>query len=270
MVKGRISIARGEKDMAQILTSVLRALEVLDFFTVEEHELTLTEISKRMGMHKSSVYRILRTLESADLLQRDEATGKYRLSLKILELAGRVLGRYDLRSTAGPPMEELASKTGEIIHLSILDGKELVYLDKKGTGQVLTVSTKIGGKHPAYASAMGKVLLAHLPSEEIDKKIEELDLVPLTEHTITNPVELKRELIAIRDRGYALDNEEAFPGIRCIAAPIRDQAGKVVAAVSATVPLQRFDDDRIPKLAGQLMETASKISNGVVDSNMEV
>jgi len=256
--------------MAQILTSVLRALEVLDFFTVEEHELTLTEISKRMGLHKSSVYRILRTLEAADLLQRNEQTGKYRLSLKILDLAGRVLGRYDLRATAGPYMEELASATGEIIHLSILEGKELVYLDKKGTGQVLTVSTKIGGKHPAYASAMGKVLLAHLSEDRLTEVLGDLKLEPLTEHTITDRSELKEELLKIREMGYALDNEEAFPGIRCIAAPIRDQMGKVVAAVSSTVPLQRFGDERVPELARHITETASKISSGVVDSNMEV
>ena len=152
--------------MAQLLSSVKKALDVLDFFTVEKHELSLAEVSKRMGMHKSSVYRILRTLEAANFLQWDSGSSRYSLSLKILELANRVLAHYDLRTTAGPFMEELAAKTGEIIHLSILDGGEIVYLEKKGAGQVLTVATRVGGRYPAYASAMGKVLLAFLPEKQ--------------------------------------------------------------------------------------------------------
>lgn len=254
--------------MAQILTSVVKALEVLDLFTIEEHELSLTEISRRMGQHKSSVYRVLRTLEAAGMLQRDENTGRYRLGLKIVDLAGRVLGKYDLRTTAAPFMEELAQKTGEIIHLSILEGKDIVYLEKKGAGQVLTVATKIGGKYPAYASAMGKLLLAHLPKEKLEAVISEIDLSPLTSSTITDKSRLARELKKIRKQGYSQDNEEAFPGIRCIAAPVRDQQERVVAAISATVPIQRLKNERIPELAEEIMEAAAKISNEVASTIM--
>lgn len=256
--------------MAQLLSSVKKALEVLDFFTAEKHELSLAEISKRMGMHKSSVYRILKTLEAANFLQWDSDSGRYSLSLKILELANRVLAHYDLRTTAGPFMEELAAKTGEIIHLSILDGREIVYLEKKGAGQVLTVATKVGGRYPAYASAMGKVLLAFLPEKQLQVVLEGTELVALTPCTITDPAQLLRELEKIRKQGYALDNEEAFPGIRCIAAPIRERGGNVIAAISATVPAQRLESERIPKLIELIKETASLISGRVIDSSMEV
>ncbi len=256
--------------MPQLLSSVKKALDVLNFFTVDEYELSLAEISRRMGMHKSSVYRILRTLEAANFLRWDGDSGRYSLSLKILELANRVLGRYDLRTAAGPFMEELAAKTGEIIHLSILDRNEIVYLEKKGAGQVLTVATRVGGRYPAYASAMGKVLLAFLPEKRLQSVLEGTELIALTSCTITDADLLLLELEKIRRQGYALDNEEAFPGIRCIAAPIRERSGNVVAAISATVPAQRLGSERIPELIGMVMETASRVSGIAIDSSMEV
>jgi IclR family KDG regulon transcriptional repressor len=256
--------------MPQLLSSVIKALEVLDFFTVEKPELSLAEISKHMGTHKSSVYRILRTLEATNFLRWNSERGKYRLSPKILELASRVLAQYDLREVAGPSMDDLAARTGEIIHLSILDECEIVYLEKKGAGQVLTVATRVGGRYPAYASAMGKVLMAFLPEQQLQGILEETELAALTPNTITDEVQLRRELEKIRGQGYALDNEEAFPGIRCIAAPIREPRGKVVAAISATVPAQRLPTERSPELIEMITETASRISALIVDSIREV
>ena len=245
----------------QYLSSVQRALSVLDLFTVEHPELTLAEISRGMDVHKSSVLRILATLESAGLVAKDSRTGKYRLGLKILELAGRVLSRYDLRTVAGPYMEELARKTGEIIHLAIRHGDHIVYLDKKGQGQVLTVATRIGGRHPAYASAMGKVLLAGLPAEESGVLIGSEPLARLTPHTIPEPAALAEELVRVRSAGYALDNEESFPGISCVAAPIRDRGGRVTAAISVTVPTQRMGSARREELRELVMDTARAISS---------
>ncbi|MBN2552600.1 MAG: IclR family transcriptional regulator [Spirochaetales bacterium] len=255
--------------MPQLLSSVIKALEVLEVFTIEHPELSLAEISRRMGAHKSSVYRILRTLEAADFLRWNGERGLYRLSPKILELASRVLARYDLREVAGPPMEELAARTGEIIHLSILDGYEIVYLEKKGAGQVLTVATRVGGRYPAYASAMGKVLLAFLPEQQLQGILEETELVALTPKTITDEGRLKRELAAIRGQGYAVDDEEAFPGIRCVAAPIREPSGRVVAALSATIPAQRLPTERSPELINMIGETASRISAMIIDTERE-
>lgn len=245
----------------QYLSSVQRALSVLDLFSVEHPELTLAEISRHMDVHKSSVLRILATLESTGLLSKDGRSGRYRLGLRILELAGQVLSRYDLRTVAGPYMEELARKSGEIIHLAIRDGDHIVYLDKKGQGQVLTVATRIGGRHPAYASAMGKVLLAGLPAEESAVLIGSAPLARLTPHTITEPAALAEELVRVRSAGYALDNEESFPGISCVAAPIRDRGGRVTAAISVTVPTQRMGSARREELRELVMDTARAISS---------
>jgi len=253
----------------QILSSVKKALELLDHFTVERPELSLAEISREVDAHKSSVFRVLTTLKAAGFLEKDPLSGKYRLGLKILDLAGRVWGRYDIRQIATPYMEELARETGEVIHLAVLDGSDIVYLEKKGQGQVLTVATRLGGRNPAYASSMGKILLADLSKSELKAIFGRGKLKKLTPNTIDEIPKLIEELARIREQGFALDNEETFPGIRCVGAPIRDAGGKVVAAVSVTVPAQRMDDKRVRELWRLVTNTARMISERVAASKME-
>ena len=257
--------------LMQILSSVKKALELLDHFTVERPELSLAEISREVDAHKSSVFRVLTTLKAAGFLEKDPLSGKYRLGLKILDLAGRVWGRYDIRQIATPYMEELARETGEVIHLAVLDGSDIVYLEKKGQGQgqVLTVATRLGGRNPAYASSMGKILLADLSKSELKAIFGRGKLEKLTPNTIDEIPKLIEELARIREQGFALDNEETFPGIRCVGAPIRDAGGKVVAAVSVTVPAQRMDDKRVRELWRLVTNTARMISERVAASKME-
>jgi len=244
----------------QLLSSVVKSLDVLESFTEERPELSLTEISQHLQTHKSSVFRILGTLEFKGFLIKDRESNKYRLGFKLLDLANRVLHRYNLRDHAGPLMEQLAEKTGEMIHLSILDGAEIVYLEKKGQGQVLTVATRVGGRHPAYASAMGKVLLAGLSSEEAAQRLGRRPLKKYTPQTINDPSTLFKVLEQVNIEGYSIDDEEAFPGIRCVAAPIRDRGGQVIAALSVSAPIQRMDESKVRKLQGMLVETAGQIS----------
>ncbi len=253
----------------QLLSSVKKALDILEYFTVERPQLSLAEISRLVDAHKSSVFRTLCTLEAAGFLDKDRQSRKYRLGLKILDLAGRVWGSFDLRQIAAPHMEELARQTGEIIHLAILDGSDIVYLDKKGQGQVLTVATRIGGRNPAHASAMGKVLLASLPAEQVRKLLGNGPLSKLTPNTITKVPALIEELERIKEQGFALDNEEAFPGIRCVSAPVQDAEGKAIAAISVTVPAQRMSDGRIREFWRLVTGSARLISERVITSRME-
>jgi IclR family KDG regulon transcriptional repressor len=253
----------------QMLSSVKKALELLDHFTAERPELSLAEISREVDAHKSSVFRVLTTLEAAGFLEKDRRSGKYRLGLKILDLAGRVWGLHDIRQIASPYMEELARETGEVIHLAVLDGVDIVYLEKKGQGQVLTVATRVGGRNPAYASSMGKILLSDLPESELKAVLGRIKLKKLTSNTITEIPRLMEELARIREQGFALDNEETFPGIRCVGAPIRDAGGKVVAAVSITVPVQRMSDERVRELWRLVTNTARMISERVAAEQKE-
>jgi DNA-binding IclR family transcriptional regulator len=252
-----------------MLSSVTRALELLDHFTAERPELSLAEISREVDAHKSSVFRMLTTLEAMGFVEKKVQSGKYRLGLKIFDLAGRFWGHHDIRQTAAPFMEELAQATGELIHLAVLDGLDVVYLEKKGQGQVLTVATRVGGRDPAYTSSMGKVLLSDLPGDKLKQILPRKKLKKLTPNTITEIPQLMKELAEIREQGFALDNEESFPGIRCVGAPIRNAAGKVIAAISVTVPAQRMDDRRAQRLCRQVTNTARMISERVAASNME-
>jgi DNA-binding IclR family transcriptional regulator len=241
-----------------VLSSVSKALALLDAFSAEKPELTLSELSRRVGAHKSSTFRLLSTLEAHGFVQRSPAGRGYRLGWKPLELAGRL--RYGLRELAAPYLEKLAERSGEIVHLSVLDGADIVYLDKHGRSQPLTVSTRVGGRSPAHASAMGKALLAGLPPAALRRLLGGRRLKRFTPTTITEPRRLARELQAIRRQGFALDNEETFPGIRCVAAPLRDQEGRVLAAVSVTVPAQRMGARRQAELKNWVMDTAGRIS----------
>jgi IclR family KDG regulon transcriptional repressor len=241
-----------------VLASVSKALTLLDLFTAEKPELTLSELARRAGIHKSSTFRLLATLQAHGFVEKNPVGRGYRLGWKPVELAGRL--RSELRELAAPIMEELAEKCGEIVHLSVLDGAEIVYLDKRGRSQPLTVSTTIGGRSPAHASAMGKVLLAGLPPAEALRVLGDRRLKRFTPTTITEPRKLARELEAIRSQGFALDNEEAFPGIRCVAAPLRDREGVVRAAISVTAPTQRIGGRRQAEIRKWVTDSAARIS----------
>ena len=248
------------------LSSVRRCLEVLEAFTAEEPELSLAQVSRRLGCHKSSVFRILSTLAARGYVEKNALNHTYRLGWKLLDLAGRLAGGYKLPDIAAPFMEALAQSTGEIVHLSILDGEEIVYLEKKGRSQPLTVSAMVGGRNPAHASAMGKVLLSGLPKAERAALLGRGPLARLTANTITDPQLLSRELEAVRRRGYALDDEESFQGIRCLAAPLRDRDGRVVAAISVTAPRQRLGSRRAAEIRRQVLEAARLISERIPPS----
>lgn len=272
------SIVKQTGPKVKVLSSVSRSLGLLDILAEEPQGLTLAEVSRRVGLPKSSVYRMLVTLEAAGLLERDapEAlgspgapAGRYRLGLKLLQLAGRVQGRHGLREIAAPFMQELSRLAGEVIHLAVLDGAEIVYLEKKGQGQVLTVATRVGGRNPAYASAMGKVLLAGLDPQSLDRLLQGIEFKPLTANTIREPEALRVELGRVRRLGRAFDNEEMFPGIRCVAAPVRDAAGRVAAALSATVPSQRMGRGRARELGGMVAEAAARISRRMLECRTE-
>ena len=253
----------------QTISSVKKALDLLELFTVEQPELSLTELSSHMELHKSSIYRILSTLAAAGFVEKDRITNKYRLGLIFLELANNVLNRYDFRDWVKPYLEELAEKTGEIIHLAILDGIDIIYLDKNGQAQPLTVATKIGGRSPAYSSAMGKTLLAGLTRQELTKRLGQVSLKKMTANTITEMDRLMVELEKVKHQGFAIDNEEAFIGIRCVAAPLKRKDGAVIAAISATVPKQRMGKERMGQMSQMVKETAQLISERCVKGQID-
>jgi IclR family KDG regulon transcriptional repressor len=253
-----------------VLSSVSKALSLLDALGAGQAELSLSELAKRTGAHKSSAFRLLSTLEAHGFAEKGPAGRGYRLGWKLVELAGRLLSGYGLRELAAPFMEELAEKSGEIVHLSVLEGSQIVYLDKRGRSQPLTVATTVGGRSPAHASAMGKVLLAGLPGPELQRTLGSRRLQRFTPTTITDRRRLAGELEAIRRQGFATDDEETFPGIRCVAAPLRDGAGRVLAAISVTAPAQRMDARRRSEIRKWVTDTAARIGERIRAGGIDI
>lgn len=222
--------------------------------------LTLSELADALRLHKSTVHRLLGSLEEGRYVDRSEETGRYRLGLRLLELGSVVLESLDLRQEARPILEALGREAGETVHLCILEQGEVVYIDKVETTEPVRMYSRIGRRAPVYCTAVGKAMLAHLPTEEQDHLIREINFRRLTENTLNSVEALREQLVQIRRQGCSFDQEEHELGVRCVAAPIFDHTGRAVAAVSITGPTTRMTPERATELAPAVRSAAAQIS----------
>jgi len=246
----------------RLLQSVQNALRVLDAFSETETEFTLGELSQRLGLGKSTVHRLLLTLESGGCIARNPGSGKYQLGMKLLHLGALVLKQINLIKVAHPYLETLAREVEETVHLVVLDRMEAVFVDKVESLRPMQMGSRIGYRMPAHCTATGKVMLAHLPARDLERFWAGKRLVALTAHTVTAPAALAEELRRIRERGYAVDREESEEGLMCVAAPVRDLGGRVVAAASVSGPAARLAP-REAEMASRIRETAAAISTAM-------
>lgn len=245
-------------DGKYLVNAVDRALRILDLFTEDQPELKLTEISQAMGLHKSTVHGLLRTLAHHGYITQNAENGKYRLGLKLVERGNLVMSLLDVRKVAHKVLRQLADQFEESTHLVILDGIEGVYIDKVEGKKAISMYSRIGKRVPVYCTAVGKVLISE--REDIPQLIARLSLRPFTPNTITDPERLLQELEQVRKQGYALDNEEFERGMRCVAVPIRDMSGSIVAAMSVSGPVFRMDWKKIQAIVTALKAGAEEIS----------
>jgi DNA-binding IclR family transcriptional regulator len=237
-----------------------RALAVLEAFSQSGQDLTLIEISTSLKLHKSTAHRLIMVLERHKMVERNLNTGKYRLGLKLFELGTKAVARLDLRERARPYLEKVVSETHETVHLCILDDTEVVYMDKIEPARSLRMASSVGRRNPAYCTAVGKAMMAYLPSEQVEAIVRKQGLRPLTKNTITTLAELKAELTKIRNRGYAIDNEENEEGVRCVGCAVRGYTGEPVAAISISGPAFRVGKDKVAMAAQAVMEAANELS----------
>jgi IclR family KDG regulon transcriptional repressor len=245
------------------LRTVNRALDVLLLFDEEHPEWSVAELSQALGVHRSIVYRVLRTFEQRDVVTRSHPGGRYRLGLKLVELANVVLANMDLRQVAHPVMERLVRETGESAFLTVVSEDESVCIHRIESSQRVRVTLTIGGRYPLYAGASDKLLLAYLPPEEIDKVIAR-GLKQLTPDTITSPDRLREDLAKIRRLGWAFSVGELTPGVAAIAVPLRDSNGDVVAALSIGGLASRFSENRLQTLIEITCQAAEEVSHQLV------
>jgi DNA-binding IclR family transcriptional regulator len=240
-----------------------RALAILDTLSVHGPDLGLAELSEKLKLHKSTVHRLIMVLERHNLIERNSVNGRYRLGLKLFELGTRAVSQLDLRERARPYLERLVLETSETVHLGILDDAEVVYLEKVEPARSVRMATSVGRRNPAYCTAMGKAILTYLAEDQVEAIIRKSGLKAVTPNTITSLLELKRELSAVRKRGYAVDNEEIEEGVRCIGCVVRNFSGEPVAAISISGPSFRLTESKVPVLATAVVAAAHGLSSGL-------
>lgn len=241
-------------------TAVERALAILEAVAQRSGGMTNSEISRRLQIPKSSASYILRTLERQGYLRRERHTGKYRLGLKVLNLSHRVLLGLDIREMALPVLRQLVERSHLTAHLAVLDHGEAVYIERVEAPGFIKMDTWVGRRLPIHTTAVGKALVAHLPESEMKAIIKERGLKKFTPKTITVPSTWLRELERARAQGYAVDDEENNPGVRCVAAPVFDSLGRVEATVGVSGTTSQLDKSSLPKIAELVKEAARKIS----------
>ncbi len=238
-----------------------RALELLEMFAEHPDGLTLTDVSERMGWPKSSSLALLRTLQNRDFLEISSSTGRYRLGPRVAALGSAYLGNINLAQDGAEIVRGMSRACDETVHLAVLRGTDVLYVAKEEGGGRMRMVSMVGRMIPAHGTGVGKMLLASLPPEELDRLYPVgTDLPRLTERTVTDRIAFVHRLEQIRERGYATDSGESTVGVQCLAAPVRDINAQVIAAMSISVPEPRFTDDRIPELFSILIDGARQLS----------
>jgi len=250
-----------------LLGSLHKGLQLLDCFT-RQNSWSLAELAAELGQTKPTVFRILHTIEAFGYLQKDPQTGRYTLAMRFHTLGSAAVHHEQLRWQALPPLQDLARETGETVHVGILyDGEAICVQAVDGT-RLVRMHAFVGKRTPAHASALGKVLLAHLPDAEFDAFIGR-GLARFTQHTITDPAARRAAMHQVRAQGWAMDDEEMEIGLRCLGAPITDHAGRPCACVALSAPASRMGPERIAALTPQLKAAAASISRMIGSPSMQ-
>jgi DNA-binding IclR family transcriptional regulator len=244
------------------INSVLRAAQILHSFSLEKPTFTHAEISKNLGLNKAAVTRLLFSLEKAGLLEKDSESGKYSLTIRLYQIGSVYINLTGIPQAARPHLSDLAAQCNESTHLSILREFEVVYIDKVECSRPIRMMSYVGRKLPAYCTGTGKVLLAHLSEQDLKTYFRTVKLKRRTPNTITKAAALRTELEKVRGSGYALDKAENEAEVMSLAAPIRDQTGRVVAAVSIAGPVFRMaEKGTLRRFIPLVISTAERISS---------
>jgi len=242
------------------LSSVRNAARLLKEFSRGSREIGVTELSRRLGIGKSTAHRLLNTLAEERLLEQDPDTGAYRLGLAIYELGTAVSLHSDLHEACSPILDQLRNATRETVQVAVLDGREVVYVERRESPQTLRLFGRVGHRNSAHCTSTGKLLLAYLPEDRLEALLKDWTLTRKTPYTVVDPAILRQQLDVIRTQGWAENVNEAEVGVASVAAPIRNGRAEVVAAVSVAGPLQRLTGDSLRRFARPCSDAALAIS----------
>lgn len=243
--------------------SAKRTIEILEYLADADKPKPLAVISRDLEIHKSTLYRFLSTLMDEGYVQQERESGRYYVSLKLAWLSAKLLDRQEIRTRVKPLLEELAQVTGETVHLGVVDGYEVVYIDKVAGNQAVQMRSRIGHRSPLHSSALGKVLLSNMPTSKWQEYIDNVGLRPYTPNTITDAGNFINHLRKVQEQGFGIDNVENEEGIRCIASPIRNHVGEVVAAVSVSGSILTMTKEKVENVCPLLCDGALRFSKSL-------
>jgi DNA-binding IclR family transcriptional regulator len=240
-----------------------RTFQILDILSSDGMGQGVTELAEKLQLHKSTTHRLIMVLESSRYVEKDGASGKYRLGSRIIELGLSALSRLDLYQVSRPHLRDLVAVTGETAHIGVMRDGEIVSLLNWESTQTLRTPSTIGTRHPVHCSSLGKAILAFSHADDLERFLHKRTFERYTRNTITSHDTFRKELESIRRIGYAIDDEEREDGLRCIGAPVFSSSGDVVAAVSIAGPVFRITRDRTSALASAVMKASETISGSL-------
>jgi len=243
--------------------TVKKALTILCALAKEKDGLGVLSLAKKLDLNRSTAHRLVSALMENGFVKQDPTHHRYTLGLKIIELAGELLSRMEVRQIALPYLQELVEMTRETVHLGILDRGEVVFIDKIEGPELVRFFTHIGKRFPAYVTSIGKAITAYLPEDELEEVLKLQSFEARTPNTLTSERTFREHLKRIRSRGYAIDHEENRQTVCCVGAPIFDSDGRVIAAISISGPSFRLTPRKMKELSGPLKSTALKVSRSL-------
>jgi DNA-binding IclR family transcriptional regulator len=250
---------KGEK--YYFVSSLAKGLRILELLAVSG-EMPAARVAGHLNTSRAASHRFLTTLRDLGYVEKTEE-GRFRLTFKVLELGMRKLEGFEIRHIAHPHMQEVALAFGETVNLGHWDGRAIVHLDKINSNEILRLDVGLGAVAPAYCTGLGKAVLAFLPARELDGYLNTETLVAMSPKTITDPARLKDEIERIRERGYAVDNEELSLGLRCVGVPIFDYTGRPSYAMSVSAPALRMSAEKIEAIQTKLRALCRQISHQI-------
>ncbi len=241
------------------IKSVEKAMKILSAFSIEEPELGVIELSKKVGLYKSTVSRFLETLQKEDFVRKNPETGKYKLGMKMFFLGKIPVDQLDISQHAKPYLKQLSEKYDETVSLAIYDNENIISIERIMSTKQVAMRPR-GLIAPFHCSALGKAIAAYLPEKEVDNLIEKKGMAPYTTKSITSPEKLKENLKEIREKGYAFDNEEHAEWVKCIAVPLRDYTNEVIGSISISIPSERLGNELYDDILKTMLGIGDKIS----------
>lgn len=244
----------------RLINSLARGVDILRILAQAETPLGVTELGERLRVDPSTAYRLVATLEAQGLVRQEPDSKKYGVGYGVLELANALLRRLNIVSLTEPLLETITNRTGESTHVAVLEGPRAVFVARRSGAGILRVETTVGSSEPAYCTAVGKALLVDFTREELATLFAREDLKRHTPQTITTIEDLTAELERVRRLGYAFDDEELHVGVRCVAAPIRDHRGRIVASFGLSAPAGRLPREQRKEFVEPIQQAAQTVS----------